>query len=84
MPHDDKLGFIYIHIYINIDKSKALFLNTAFHILHVKSNLYFYIFYAKWRDLWPMISIVLPGNSQKRTRARVTEKSVNGKREKLQ
>ena len=27
-----------------------------------------------------MISIVLPGNSQKRTRARVTEKSINGKR----
>ena len=27
-----------------------------------------------------MTSIVLPGNSQKRTRARVTEKSVNGKR----
>lgn len=80
LPHDDKLGFIYIHIYINIDKSKALFLNTAFHILHVKSNLYFYIFYAKWRDLWPMISIVLPENSQKRTRAKSNRKVSKWKR----
>ena len=27
-----------------------------------------------------MISIVLPGNNQKRTRVRVREKSINGKR----
>lgn len=27
--HDDKLGFIYIHIYINIDKSKAPTLHST-------------------------------------------------------